>query len=60
MDERYLEIVEMFDSKFTVEETYSHSELKVCENEESFVVKNVNMQFTIDGIVSVIYLYLNG
>ena len=45
MDERYLEMVKMFDSKFTVEETYSHSELrKFIENEESFVVKNIVLQ----------------
>ena len=42
MDERYLETVKIFDSKFTVEETYSHSELRsFIENEETFVGKNV-------------------
>ena len=42
MVERYLEIVKMFDSKFTVEETYSHSELRsFIANEETFVGKNV-------------------
>ncbi|MDA8699134.1 hypothetical protein N9M11_03330 [Flavobacteriaceae bacterium] len=42
MDEKYFEIVKLFDSKFNVEETYSHSELrKFIENEETFVVKNV-------------------
>lgn len=42
MDERYLEIVKIFDSKLNIGETYSHSELrKFIENEETFVGKNV-------------------